>query len=51
VLISGLFLIAGLAAAFGTAGVILATVMSGVEAIWILVAAIAFARSTASTRP
>jgi hypothetical protein len=51
VLISGLFLIAGLAAVFGTVGVILATVMSGVEAIWILAAAIAFTRSSARTRP
>jgi hypothetical protein len=49
VLISGLFLIAGLAAVFGTAGLILATVMSVVEAIWILVAAIAFARTTRSS--
>jgi hypothetical protein len=44
VLISALFLIAGLAAVFGTVGLILATVMSGVEAVWILAAAIAFAR-------
>ena len=48
VLISGLFLIAGLAAVFGAAGLILATVMSVVEAIWILAAAIAFARTTRS---
>jgi hypothetical protein len=40
VLISALFLIAGLAAVFGTAGVIFATVMSVVEAIWIPAAAI-----------
>jgi hypothetical protein len=51
VLISGLFLVAGLAAVFGTAGVIFATVMSVVEAIWIPAAAIAFARATARTRP
>jgi hypothetical protein len=43
VLISGLFLIAGLAAVFTTAGVILAAVMSVAEAIWIPAAAIAFA--------
>jgi hypothetical protein len=47
VLISGLFLIAGLAAVFGTAGLTLATVMSAAEAIWIPAAAIAFARTTA----
>jgi len=47
VLIAGLFLIAGLAATFTTAGVIFATVMSGVEAIWIPAAAIAFARTSA----
>lgn len=44
VLISGLFLIAGLAAALSTAGLILATVMSAAEAVWIPAAAIAFAR-------
>jgi hypothetical protein len=43
VVISGLFLIAGLAAVFGTAGLILATVMSAAEAIWIPAAAVAFA--------
>ena len=43
VVISGLFLIAGLAAVFATAGLILAIVMSGVEAVWILAAAIVFA--------
>ncbi len=47
VLISGLFLIAGFAAVFGTAGLILAIVMSVVEAVWIAAAAIAFARTTA----
>jgi hypothetical protein len=47
VLISALFLIAGLAAVFGTARLILATVMSVVEAVWIPAAAIAFARTTA----
>jgi len=46
VLISGLFLIAGLAAVFATAGLILASVMSVVEAIWIPAAAIALARRT-----
>jgi hypothetical protein len=45
-LISGLFLLAGLAAVFGTAGLIFATVMSVLEAIWIPVAAIVFARRT-----
>ena len=45
VLISGLFLIAGLAAVFGSAGLIFATVMSVVEAVWIPAAAIAFART------
>jgi hypothetical protein len=44
VVISGLFLIAGVAAVFGTAGLILASVMSVVEAVWIPAAAIAFAR-------
>lgn len=48
VLISGLFLIAGLAAVFGTAGLIFATVMSVAEAVWILAAAIAFARTRCS---
>jgi len=51
VVISGLFLIAGLAAVFATAGLILAIVMSGVEAVWIAAAAIALARTTADTRP
>ena len=45
VLIAGLFLIAGLAAVFGTAGLIFATAMSVTEAVWILAAAIAFART------
>jgi hypothetical protein len=44
VLIAGLFLIAGLAAVFAPAGLILAIVMSVVEAVWIAAAAIAFAR-------
>jgi hypothetical protein len=47
VLISALFLIAGLGAVFATAGLILAIVMSVVEAVWIAAAAIAFARTTA----
>ena len=47
VLISGLFLIAGLAAVFTTAGLILAIVMSVVEAVWIAAAAIALARTAA----
>ena len=46
VLISGLFLIAGIAAVFATAGLILASVMSVVEAIWIPAAAIALVRRT-----
>lgn len=50
VLISGLFLIAGLAAVFGTVGLILAIVMSVTEAVWIPAAAIAFARTTARSR-
>jgi hypothetical protein len=45
VLIAGLFLIAGLAAVFGTAGLIFAIVMSVAEAVWIPAAAIAFARA------
>jgi hypothetical protein len=45
VLISGLFLIAGLAVVFGMAGLIFATVMSVAEAIWIPAAAIGFARA------
>ena len=48
VLISGLFLIAGFAAVFGTAGLIFATVMSVVEVVWIPAAAIAFARTGCS---
>jgi hypothetical protein len=51
VLISGLFLIAGLAAVFGTAGLTFATVMSVVEAIWIPAAAIALAMTSARTQP
>jgi hypothetical protein len=50
-LISGLFLIAGLAAVFATAGLILAIVMSVAEAVWMAAAAIAFARTTGRTRP
>ena len=50
VLISGLFMIAGLAAAFATVGLILAVVMSIVEAVWIAAAAITLARTTARTR-
>jgi hypothetical protein len=50
VLISALFLVAGLAAVFGTAGLILATVMSAVEAIWIPATAIAFARAATPAR-
>jgi len=45
VLIAGLFLIGGLAAVFGTAGLISATVMSAAEALRIPAAAIAFART------
>lgn len=51
VLISGLFLVAGLAAVFATAGLILAIVMSVAQAVWIAAAAIAFARTTGRTRP
>jgi hypothetical protein len=51
VLICGLFLIAGLGAVFGTAGLILAVVMSVVEAVWIAAAAIALARTIVRTRP
>jgi hypothetical protein len=47
-LISALFLIAGLAAVFGTPGLILATAMSVSEAVWIPAAAIAFARRASS---
>jgi hypothetical protein len=50
-LISGLFLIAGLAAVFATAGLILAIVMSVIEAVWIAAAAIALARTTGRARP
>ena len=46
-LTAALFLIAGLAAVFATAGLILAIVMSVVEAVWIAAAAIALARTTA----
>jgi hypothetical protein len=46
-LVAGLFLVAGLAAVFSTAGLIFANVMAGVEAIWILAAAIVFARTSA----
>jgi hypothetical protein len=45
--ISALFVVAGLAAVFGTPGFIFATVMSVAEAIWIPAAAIAFVRRTA----
>jgi hypothetical protein len=48
VLISGLFLIAGLAAVFGSAGLIFANVMSVAEALWIPAAAIALARTRRS---
>lgn len=48
--ISALFVIAGLAAVFGTAGFIFATVMSVAEAIWIPAAAIAWARTMPTTR-
>jgi hypothetical protein len=48
VLIAGLFLIAGLAAVFGTAGLTFAAVMSAAEALWIPAAAIAFARTGGS---
>jgi hypothetical protein len=51
VLISALFLLSGLAAVFGAAGLVFATVMSVVEAIWIPAAAIAFAVTTAHTQP
>ena len=51
VLISALFLLAGLAAVFGTAGLIFATVMSFAEAIWIPAAAIALALRTARVQP
>jgi hypothetical protein len=47
-LIAALFLIAGLAAVFGTPGLILATVMSVAEAIWIPATAIALARRASS---
>jgi hypothetical protein len=48
--ISGLFLLSGLAAVFGTPGLIFAIVMSVVEAIWIPAAAIAFARGQTRKR-
>jgi hypothetical protein len=51
VLVSALFLVSGLAAVFGTAGLIFATVMSVVEAVWIPAAAITYARTTARSRP
>lgn len=41
--IAALFVVAGVMAIFGTVGLILAIVMSIVEAVWILAAAIAFA--------
>jgi hypothetical protein len=50
-LVSGLFLVAGLAAVFATAGLILAIVMSVAEAVWIAAAAIALARATRRTGP
>jgi len=49
--IAGLFLTAGLAAVFATAGLTPAIVMSVVEAVWIATAAFALARTTAHTRP
>lgn len=51
VVIAALFLISGLAAVFGTPGLIFATVMSVVEAIWIPAAAIALARRQTQMRP
>jgi Mg/Co/Ni transporter MgtE len=39
-----LFVVAGIAAVFGPAGLALAIIMSIVEAVWILAAAIALAR-------
>ena len=43
--------LAGLAAVFATAGLVLAIVMSVVEAVWIAAAAIALARATAHAEP
>jgi hypothetical protein len=48
VLISGLFLIAGITAVSATAGLILAIVMSLVEAVWIAAAGIALNRRRAN---
>ena len=45
-LIAGLFVMAGILAVFGTVGLILAIVMSVVEAMWILAAGITFAIRT-----
>ena len=44
--IAALFVVAGVLAIFGTVGLILAIVMSIAEAVWILMAGIAFALRT-----
>jgi hypothetical protein len=50
--IAGLFVLSGIAAIFGTPGLIFAIAMSGVQAIWIAAAAIALAASrTAAAAP
>jgi hypothetical protein len=51
VLISALFLIAGITAVLATAGLILTIVMSLVEAVWIAAAGIVLDRTTAHTQP
>jgi hypothetical protein len=51
VVIAGLFLVAGFAAMFGSAGLTFAIVMSIAEAVWILAAAIAFAWAQGRAQP
>ena len=48
--VAALFVIAGVAAIFGTPGLVFAIVMSVVQAIWILAAAVALARSLRRSR-
>lgn len=50
-IVAAAFVVAGIAAVFSTVGLILAIVMSVVQAIWILAAAIALALSTRLSRP
>lgn len=48
--VAGLFLLAGIAAVFGSPGLLFATVMSVLQAVWIVAAAVALAVTTSSRR-